>query len=174
MPQKLFKKLIPSPAAIKSSLPFEFLGEHIHDPNLWRLNKKSVSRAVFIGIFCAFLPIPLQMLLAAVLAILFTANLPLSVVIVWISNPFTFAPLFYACYQTGVFLLGGDGGRFHIELNWEWLRNGLPTLWKPLLTGSLVLGTAFAFAGYFATLLYWRSAVLKKWQARSKKRMKIQ
>lgn len=172
MPQKLFKKLIPSPATIKSKLSFQVLGEHIHDPNLWQLNKKSVSRAVFIGIFCAFLPIPLQMLLAAALAILYTANLPLSTVVVWISNPLTFAPLYYACYQTGVFLLGGDETQFHIELSWAWLRNDFPSFWKPLFTGSLVLGTFFAFAGYFATLMYWRLTVLKKWQERSKKRKK--
>lgn len=172
MPKRLFKKLIPSPAAIKNSLSFQMLGEHIHDPNLWHLNKKSVSKAMFIGIFCAFLPIPLQMLLAAILAIFYTANLPLSTVVVWISNPLTYAPLYYACYQVGRFILGDSATAFYFEITWEWLRDDFPTYWKPLFIGSLVLGTLFGFLGYFATLLYWRIAVLKKWHQRSKKHQK--
>jgi len=170
MPKRIFQKLLPNPAIIKNNKSFQVLGDHIHSPNLWHLNRKSTSKAVFIGIFCAFLPIPLQMLLAAVLAILFTANLPLSTVVVWISNPFTYAPMYYSCYKVGSVLLGESETPFHIELSFDWLIHDFPNFWKPLFTGSLVLGVFCATSGYLATQSYWRSIVLKKWQARANRR----
>lgn len=147
------------------------MGDHIHDPNLWHLNKNSVSRAVFIGIFCAFIPLPIQMFLAAILAILYTANLPLSMVVVWISNPLTFVPLYYTCYRAGLIMIGGSEVPFEIDLSIDWVKNDLPKVWKPLMTGSLVLGVIFAFIGYWATQMYWRAMVLKRWKERSKKRL---
>ena len=172
MPRRFFRKLLPDPATFKSGRLVHFLGDHIHDPNLWHLNKKSVSRAVFIGIFCAFIPIPMQMFLAAILAILYTANLPLSTIVVWISNPLTFAPLYYACYRAGLVLIGGSEVPFEIGLSMDWFKNDLPNVWKPLLAGSIVLGLIFASLGYWATQIFWRSMVLKRWNERSKKRLK--
>jgi len=173
MPKRIFQKLLPNPASIKNNKLFQVLGDHIHNPNLWHLNRKSTSKAVFIGIFCAFLPIPLQMLLAAVLAILFTANLPLSTVVVWISNPFTYAPMYYSCYKVGSVLLGESGTSFHIELSFDWLIHDFPNFWKPLFTGSLILGVICAITGYLVTQSYWRSTVLRKWQARANRRKNI-
>ena len=74
---------------IKHEKVLKILGPAILQPNLWHLNRKSVSRAIAIGLFCAFLPIPLQMVLAAFFAIIFAANLPISVILVWITNPIT-------------------------------------------------------------------------------------
>ena len=88
MPRKLFKKLLPDPAKIKDNRYLAVLGSAIHRAEFWHLTKRSVSGAFFIGVFCAFLPIPLQSLLAAFLAIVFKRNLPLSVILVFITNPF--------------------------------------------------------------------------------------
>jgi uncharacterized protein (DUF2062 family) len=38
-----------------------------------------------VGLFCAFIPVPFQMLLAAPSAIIFSANLPVSIALVWIA-----------------------------------------------------------------------------------------
>jgi len=54
-----------------------------------------------VGLFCAFVPLPIQMLLAAAAAIIFRVNLPISVGLVWITNPVTIPPMFYFCYKVG-------------------------------------------------------------------------
>ncbi|NIQ12825.1 MAG: DUF2062 domain-containing protein, partial [Gammaproteobacteria bacterium] len=75
-----------------------------------------------IGLFVAFLPIPFQMLVAAVLAILFRVNLPISVALVWISNPLTMAPMFYFCYWLGSKLLSLPPQDITFELSIEWMQ----------------------------------------------------
>ena len=85
MPKRLFRKYLPSPDRLKGHKSLSFLGGVLSDPNLWHINRHSLAGAAFIGVFTGLLPIPLQMGLAALLAVRFHCNLPLSVVLVWIS-----------------------------------------------------------------------------------------
>ena len=80
MPKKLLKKLFPNLDSIRNSQSLEMFGHAGREPNLWHLNCRSVSRAVAVGLFCAFVPIPGQMVLAAALAIILRANIPISVI----------------------------------------------------------------------------------------------
>ncbi len=94
MARNLLKRFIPTPAAIKSNPALHFLGDLLHDPNLFHLNRHSVSVAFFWGLFIALLPIPGQMPVAAGAALLLRCNLPITVALVWITNPFTM-PFFF-------------------------------------------------------------------------------
>jgi uncharacterized protein (DUF2062 family) len=84
-----------SKVEIKGHKNLSFLGEKLHDPNLWHLNRRSVSAAFAIGLFAAWIPTPGQMVIAAIIALYFRANLPISVALVWITNPLTMPPMFY-------------------------------------------------------------------------------
>ena len=87
MPRRLFKRYMPDPDSIKTNKSLRFLGKLIHDPNLLHLNRHSVSRGMAIGLFWAMIPMPMQMLAAAAVAIPLRANLPISIGLVWLTNP---------------------------------------------------------------------------------------
>lgn len=141
-------------------------GNLIHDPGLWHLNRYSASGAFAIGLFCAFLPIPFQMVVAAALAIFFRVNLPISVVLVWISNPFTMVPMFYFAYKVGAWILGIPPTGFSFELSFEWLGSELLHIWKPFLLGCFICGGTLSLIGYHTISLFWRYHVARAWKAR--------
>jgi hypothetical protein len=170
MPRRLFKRYMPDPTSIREHKSLRFLGRLLHDPNLWHLNRHSVSRAMGIGLFAAFMPIPLQMLLAAVLAIIARANMPISVSLVWLTNPITMPPIFYGTYKLGAWLMQVPARQLPDELSWAWISGQLSTMWQPFLLGSLVAGLVFGLAGYCLTQWYWRWWVLRQWKLRAAKR----
>ena len=161
MPKKFIKKYMPDHHVIRNHPHLnKMFGTLLHDPNLLHLNRHSVSSAFFVGLFMAFVPIPFQMILAAATAIVVRCNLPIAVGLVWISNPITMAPLFYFCYLVGVWVLGGVHDPFQFELSWEWLMEGLSTIWEPFLLGCAIVGMVSAFIGYFGVNLLWRLRVI--------------
>ena len=168
MPKKLFKRYLPHPDRIKNTKGMGVLGEWLQNPNIWHLNRHSVSKAFIIGLFWMSIPIPFQMLAAAVFAILFRANLPLSVVLVWISNLITMGPIFYFNYLVGTWLLGTPAEEpFGVELSWQWIIHTLGDLWLPLYLGSAVVGIALGLIAYLVIKLAWRLHVGQNWKNRN-------
>ncbi len=165
MPRKLIKRFLPNEETLKNHKSLRLFGALILAPNLWHLNKRSVSGAASVGLFCAFIPLPMQMLIAAASALVFRVNLPLSVALVWITNPITIPPMFYSTYLVGCWLLGLPAGDIKFELSGEML-NELGKVWEPLLLGSLLVGSlAAVLANLFARGM-WRLLVVKNWQRR--------
>lgn len=166
MPKRLFRKYLPSPERIRANKSLSFLGSVLADPNLWHINRHSLAGAAFVGVFTAFLPIPMQMVVAAILAVRFKCNLPLSVILVWITNPLTIAPVFYFTYKVGAALLGMPA---HVPnpVTFSWLIGQLPPLWL----GSLLCGVLLGVTAWGAVKLAWRLAVARKWQQRIETRL---
>jgi hypothetical protein len=164
MPKKFIKKYLPNPETIKKHKSLQFLGDKLHDPNLWHLNRHSVSMAFAVGLFCAWIPTPTQMAIAAVGAVYFRSNLPLSVALVWITNPITMPPLFYFAYIVGLWVLNVPGAAFSLDavLSGEIL--------LPFLTGCLVLGVTCAIIGQYGILYLWNYYIQRKWAERRVKR----
>ena len=92
MARKVLQKYLPHFHRVREHQTLRLFGSVALKDNLWHLNRRSVARAFAIGVFCAFLPIPGQMVVAAALAIVFASNLPLAVLLVWITNPVTHPP----------------------------------------------------------------------------------
>lgn len=166
MPRKLIKKYMPDERSLREHKHLSWLGRHLHDPNLWHLTRRSVSRAFAVGIFCAFLPIPAQMVVAAVLAVWARGNLPISVGLVWLTNPLTMPPIFYATYLVGDFVLGSSGEPVEFELSMEWLSESIALIWWPLLFGSVLCGTVMAILAFFGVNQFWVWHVTRSWRKR--------
>lgn len=147
------------------------MGPLFKDPNLFHINRASISTSFFIGIFCAFLPIPGQTIVAALLALMFRTNLPVAMVLIWVSNPLTFTPIFLFSYGVGALLLGQELATFSIELSWDWAISQGQAIWLPLLTGSLLCGLVSGGIAYLVIRYLWRWKVIKNWEARNKKRL---
>jgi hypothetical protein len=170
MPKKFIKRYMPDHKVIREHKHLRIFGTLLHDPNLFHLNRRSVAGAFAVGLFVAWVPIPFQMVLAAALAILVRVNLPISVALVWVSNPFTMPPLFYFAYRLGTRILGVPAGKFNIELSFEWLGSGLAAIWQPFLLGCFVMGASCSLLGYLGMRLIWRISIINKMKKRNLRR----
>lgn len=170
MPKKTLKFLMPSAARMREIRSLKVLGDWVYESNLWHINRYSASMAFFVGLFSAFMPIPGQMVLAAILAMLLRCNLPLSVCLVWITNPLTMPALFFMAYKVGAMIIDVPVMAVKFELSIHWLSNSLATIWRPFLTGCLVCGLFFGSLGYFIVNTTWRLRVARHWQERKRRR----
>lgn len=171
MPRKTFKRWLPTPHTVRNTRALQFLGTLLHDPNLFHLNRHSVSVAFFVGLFIAFIPIPAQVPLAAAGALLLRCNLPIAVALVWISNPLTFPIIFFACYKLGARILQTPEREFNFELSVAWFQSEFLGLWEPLLLGSILAALFFGCLGYVAMQWTWRWYVVKRWEKRKLRRL---
>jgi len=170
MPKKFIKRYLPDEATLKKHKSLGVFGRLVLAPNLWHLNKRSVSGAFAVGIFCAFIPVPFQMALAVAGALLLRVNLPIAVALVWITNPITMPAIFYFAYLVGTWILDTPVMEIEFSLTMEWLTTGLSTIWQPFLLGCFVCGVVSAILGCLIIRIVWRYLVLKNWQKRKLER----
>ncbi len=172
MPKRFLRRYLPDRAWLRRQRSLQYaLGDLVHDPNLWHLNRRSVSGGIAIGVFAAWIPLPVQMLTAGVLALWLRSNLPLSVIVTWISNPLTMGPMFWSGYRLGVRLLG-ERPRTGFEPSMQWLMKEFYRIWEPLLIGCLLLGAVSAALAYAATRVIWRWHIHHQRQKRTLRRSK--
>ena len=168
MPRKFIKRYLPDRRSFHETTQLRPFKPFLHHPCLWHLNRRTVSGAVAVGLFCAYLPMPLEMLMAAMMAILFKVNLPISVSLVWLSNPVTWIPLYGAGYLLGAKILGKEIVAYD-DMTMSWLMSQVIPLWL----GSIILGSLLALAGYLLTRALWRIHIVRSWQLRRKTKEKV-
>lgn len=179
--RKFFRRFLPHHETVKNHRWLKPFGGLLHHPNLWHLHRRSVAGGVAIGLFCGLIPGPLQMISAALLAVLFRVNLPVAAFTTLYTNPFTIVPLYLLAYELGAWVSGTRSGVATAhpsfpELHWhDWLTelwNWLALLGKPFLIGLPLFAISLSIAGYFAVRVAWRVAVIWKWRARKRRRMR--
>lgn len=165
------RKFMPDRHKLLNSKSMKIFGDVLHDPNLWHLNRASVANAFAVGLFCAWIPVPFQMILAAFGAVIFHANLPLAVAWVWLTNPITMPPLFFFAYEIGALVMGLPlKAKFKFHLDLDWFTTALKNTWQPFLLGCAICAVASSIVGYFGIRLLWRYLTVRSWKKRSKKR----
>jgi uncharacterized protein (DUF2062 family) len=166
--KRLMRRLAPDTKAMQEHERLRIFGRLLHDPNLWHLNRRSAAGAFAVGLFMMYMPPFGQWLMAAAAAIVFRVNLPISVALVFVTNPITIPPMFYAAYLLGAWVLGQPAPPFELAF-WANPSNWLTILW-PLALGCLLCAMACSAIGYFGVRLAWRWYVLRHLQRRRARR----
>lgn len=178
MPRKLFRKYLPSHAAVSANRYVARFGSFLRHHNLWHLHRRSVAGGLAAGMFAGLIPgsNPVQFTAAALLAVAFRVNLPIAVIVTLYSNPFTVVPLYYLAFKLGQlvvadsaasmpdFAFGLEGKGFT-----EWLPaalDWLTSIGKPLLVGLPLLALLLSALGYALVRVAWRCYVVQTWRRR--------
>ncbi len=138
-----------------------WLNKHLSDPELWKWNKKTIAKAFAIGLFCAFLPIPAHTLLGAVLAVIFSANILLSMFMVWVNNPITMVPIYYFTYKLGASILGIEMD-LNFEFSFSYLMNNFGSATLAMWVGGIITSIISAIIGYFAIITIYKYKAIKR------------
>ena len=162
------RRYIPDSQQLRKTRSLGWLGTLLHHPHLWHLNRRSVANGIAVGLFSMWLPVPIQMVIAALLAIPCRANLPLSVVIVWITNPVTAPPMFYGAYLFGAWVLQREPQMVDFSVSIDWLTQSLTQIWQPFLLGCLLLGIISAALGYVTVGVVWRIYIFRSMKKRNR------
>jgi len=139
---KKIKKFI-----LKYKVPSEYLST----------NRRMVSKGVFIGLFIAFIPMPMQMALVIAMMPFFKFNVPIALAMCWLSNPFTMAPMYYVEYMTGSFLLGSEP--LNVEMTVEWFSENIDDIFIALYSGAFFYSLSISSFVYYLVNYFWKSSV---------------
>ena len=156
--QNKLRQWLPKEAEIKNHKYLRFMSRHLQNPALWTLNAASIRRAVVIGVFWGFMPMPLQMVPVILLCMACRANVILALIMIWVSNPLTMPPLMLLQYHLGHWLLDSPPVTFRLDI--QHLLSQLSLIWQPLYVGAVISGAIAAVIGYaiayVGTYLYYR------------------
>lgn len=179
--KKLFKRWAPKRERLQSSWLYSWFGNHILHPALWAFNRRSITWALAIGVACAFVPIPSQMLLAALIAIWLQVNVPVAILGVWISNPLTTVPIYYFSYRVGVWLMNWLGFPPETVMDLDKLGNlfkcittpfscevgvGFMDMLWPMLLGLFVCGVISTVVSFVLVNEIWKYQTRQHWSRR--------
>lgn len=179
MVAKRVKKYLPASDKVSEHKLLRWLGPTLTKPSLWQINRRSISLGLAIGVFWGFL-IPLaQIPFAAVVAVFMRANLPMAMASTLVTNPFTFAPVYFLAYQFGDWLLGDQSWQLTEEMlaqqmsqisvtSMGWIER-IGDVAAPLFTGLAIFACAGAVLGYFAVSVIWRLAVVMRYRKRQRR-----
>ena len=163
------RRLLPTREQLQANRWLRWLGPWLHQPALWHWSRRGVALGVAFGVFFGLLVPIAQIPLSAAAAVMFRANVPAAAVSTLVTNPVTFAPIYYLAYRIGSRLTGdaplpaGSGEEFVPELPREasaWERIG--ALGKPLLLGLGIMATLAGLVCYGAISLFWRWRTLRR------------
>jgi hypothetical protein len=144
--------------------PFRALLDH---PMYFAVNRRSVTRALWIGIFISMLPFPGHTPVAVVLALLLGCNLAIAALAVWFNSPVTMLPVFYFEYRFGASLLGTPPRPWPESVSWEWLQGEIVAIWKPLFLGAGLTAVLTASLAALLVSALWRWSAARRRQRTS-------
>ena len=150
---------------------------HLSKPELWRLHRRSVPRAVALGLAVGVIIPFMHTVIAAMLAIPLRANVAIAAAFTLVINPLTIPPMYYAAYRIGSWELHHDAtlvnpataervsGELSRFLFWIHQASG------PIALGVLTIAASAGLLGYVVSALLWRWWLGSKWRQRRQARL---
>jgi uncharacterized protein len=161
-----WRRHVPGKEALLESRWLKPFAHHLAHDDLWRMTREGVARGVGIGFFFGLLLPVLQVLFSSLAAVYLRANLGITVASTFISNPFTFAPIYWLAYELGAWILDGKVNHYQAHQVAEqaaaasgWFTNILTNIQSagmPLVLGLVVLACTVAPLAYLTVRLLWR------------------
>lgn len=181
---KKLKAMLPKPEVLLSNRWLRWMGPVLHHPELWRFSRKGVAIGLSLGVFFGFLVPVGQIPLAVGASVLLRGNLPVAAISTLVSNPVTYAPIYFAAYKLGKKVLGeappepGEADKLlkspRAALEnpqdsgiWDRLTywfNHMGTFGLPLMLGLGIMAVVGGLSSYFLVLLLW--AARTRWHRR--------
>ena len=175
-----FRRFLPDPQTLREHRALRWMGPLLHDTRLWHVNRRGVALGVAIGVFFGLLVPVAQIVFATGAALLLRANVPAAVGSTLITNPMTFAPVYYAAYHLGAWMLGLanmplvevdlDRVAARTETGLALWMDRLYTVCAQLALGMLTLAVVLSVLFYFAVHWTWRLRIHRAWQRRRARR----
>lgn len=163
-------RLLKHPRLLKASATRRWFARHFLDKHVWKPTQHTLAGGVAVGLLVSMQLLPMQMPAAAILAAVFRVNIPVAIVMCWLSNPVTIPALVPIEYALGKWVLSWISSvpttPFPRELphslaeSWLTLKEHAPVM----LFGGLLLGGALAPIGYAVTFASWSG--LESWRRR--------
>ena len=141
----------------------------LEDPNLWHLNRRSVTRGVGVGLFFAILIPIAHTAFAVVAAIPMRANAIVSVGVTWAVNPFTLPPLILGAHRLGAWIMAPETGVAAAAAPVGWLAIALHWLATTGI-GLAPLAVLISAGGAVAVRIGWDMRTRLRWARRSRRR----
>lgn len=174
------RRFLPKPETLQRNRWLRWLGPALWHPRLWHFSRRGVALGVALGIFFGLL-IPLaQIPAAAGAAVLFRANVPAAVASTLITNPFTYAPVYFAAWKLGSKILGRQGAKPPAIITtpqpettetsrWQSVVGNLRGVGKPLVLGLGLMAITTGLLTYFLISFGW--AVKVRWQRARRRKL---
>ena len=166
MPRQLLQKIVPAPHSLRERWFLRPFGDRLADPQLWSLHRRGVTYAFGAGLAISFIPLPVHLLTAATVAVIWRLNIPVACGTTFFVNPFTAVPVYYLAYRVGAALLHAPHQRFKFHPTWEWFHHGLVPVWQPFVAGCIACGLVAGLLGWASLELLWRWQVRSRYRAR--------
>ncbi|MBV1776512.1 DUF2062 domain-containing protein [Burkholderiaceae bacterium DAT-1] len=177
--RKYLRRWLPKQETLAGNRILARCAPWLQAPELWQLNRHAVAGGAAIGLACAMIPGPLQLLGATLACCLFRVNLPVAALGTLVSNPLTILPLYVLAYHLGGLLAGSDLASATMpppDIRWSelfasgasWL-NWLHTQASSLLIGLPALALVMAGLAYALVHLAWHLSTLSRIRRRRRR-----
>jgi uncharacterized protein (DUF2062 family) len=143
--------------------PFGAMAAH---PRYFAANRRSIAGGLSIGVLVSMLPLPGHTITAVLIALILGYNLGVAALGAWFNTPLTMLPVFYFEYRLGRLLLGMDVPSAPTNPGWNWLKDQLHVIWKPLFLGASVVALTSGVLAYALVTAAWRFSVLRRYRRR--------
>jgi len=155
------RSYLPTHSEVHEYRYIHIFGDTLKQADLWTFNRASVSKGIAVGLFCAFLPMPFEVVAAVFIAAMIGGHIPFAIAGIWISNPLTWIPLYTPCYLLGAWIIGIDPIPLdHMTisvLGWHYV-----ALWL----GCLIIGSVLSLTTHFIINTLWRVHIIRRWKQR--------